>query len=137
MVPRRGCPLFTDLTSIFVPRVFETQAELRSQERAHALIAIWVPFNQKITHRSRNAACPCRCHGRWPEAKAPAPMSAFEESHPKPVVLPPRGHSAMSRTSLAATALERGATGTGWAVARVPLIILQCPRRPHSRELPA
>lgn len=46
-VPGRGCPLFRDPASIFVPRVF--QAELRSQERAHVLIAIWVPFNQKIS----------------------------------------------------------------------------------------
>lgn len=96
LVPRRGCPLFRDLTSIFIPRVFPTQAELRSQERAHVLIAIWAPFNQKITHRSRNAASPLAATADGFEAKAPTPMFSFEESYPKPVVLPPRGHLAMS-----------------------------------------
>lgn len=71
------------------------------------------------------------------EAKAPTPTSMFEESYPKPVALPPRGPSATSGTALAATALQRGAPGTGRAEARVPLIILRCPRRPRSRERPA
>lgn len=75
------------MTSISVPGALQTQAALRSQERAHILIAICVPFNRKIIHQSRNAGFPQSLP--WAngfEAKALKSISNFEESYAKPVV---------------------------------------------------
>ena len=56
-------PLYRDVTSLFVPRVSQTQAALCSHERAHILVAVHVPFDWKMIHQSRNAASPVHRHG--------------------------------------------------------------------------
>lgn len=97
LLPGTGWPLFGEVTSGFVPRVFQRQAELCSQERAHILIAIWVPSDRKITHPSGNAAFLTPRHG-------------------------PRGWKHIwprLESLLATTASERGARGLWWAEARV------------------
>lgn len=48
---------------LFVSRLFQIQAELGPQERAHVLLALCLPFNRKTIHPSENAAFPAHGHG--------------------------------------------------------------------------